>query len=217
MHSYQTSLQKVSLRTTQLTIESLKDRQQFSDPDRKAEKAGISSASWPISGVLWPSSIMMAALMENYEIDDLKILEAGCGLALSSLLIKQRGGNITTNDYHPVVFDFLKKNAIHNQLPLLPHYCSDWGKTSTHLGHFDLIIGSDLLYEPHHPELLSCFLARHTLPGSKVILIDPGRKQHQKFSRKMEALNFNTTIEIVEKILPDGIPFKGKLLTYKRL
>ena len=34
-------------------IRSLLDRQQYWDPDRCAERAGISSAAWPIFGVLF--------------------------------------------------------------------------------------------------------------------------------------------------------------------
>ena len=41
-------------------IRSLSDRQQFWDPDGQAERAGISSATWPIFGVVWPAGIALA-------------------------------------------------------------------------------------------------------------------------------------------------------------
>ncbi|MBC7376005.1 MAG: SAM-dependent methyltransferase, partial [Burkholderiaceae bacterium] len=38
-----------------LQLRTLIDRQQFWDPDGEAERAGISSSTWPLFGVVWPS------------------------------------------------------------------------------------------------------------------------------------------------------------------
>ena len=45
----------------------LRDNQQFHDPTGIAEKLGISSASWPIFGVIWPSGVVLAHLIHNYD------------------------------------------------------------------------------------------------------------------------------------------------------
>lgn len=37
-------------------VRTLRDKQQFSDINQLAENLGISSASWPIFGVVWDSS-----------------------------------------------------------------------------------------------------------------------------------------------------------------
>jgi len=39
---------------------SLRDKQQFEDINGEAEALGISSACWPIFGVLWPSGEVLA-------------------------------------------------------------------------------------------------------------------------------------------------------------
>jgi len=46
-----------------LIIRSLLDRQQFFDPDGDADRVGISSAAWPMFGLLWPSGSHLAARM----------------------------------------------------------------------------------------------------------------------------------------------------------
>jgi hypothetical protein len=46
-----------------LIIRSLLDRQQFADPLGLAERMGISSATWPLFGLLWPSGAQLAARM----------------------------------------------------------------------------------------------------------------------------------------------------------
>lgn len=70
-----------------LVIRSLLDRQQFSDPLGLAERMGISSATWPLFGLLWPSGALLAAHMAARVLrPGERILEIGCGLALASLV-----------------------------------------------------------------------------------------------------------------------------------
>lgn len=66
-----------------------------------ALRLGISSATWPLFGIVWASGTVLAHLMAEQEIDGLRILEVGCGIALASLVLNQRHANITATDYHP--------------------------------------------------------------------------------------------------------------------
>ena len=50
---------------------------------------------------------------------------------------------------------------------------------------FDLIIGSDLLYEYDRAELLASFVDQHAKPRCMVLILDPGRKHHSRFSNNM--------------------------------
>ena len=43
-----------------MVIRSLLDKQQFHDPLEAALRLGISSATWPLFGLLWPSGARMA-------------------------------------------------------------------------------------------------------------------------------------------------------------
>jgi len=90
-------------------IRALHDRRQFPDPDGCAERAGISSASWPIFGVVWPSGLALAEEMTRFPIEGKSILEVGCGLGLPSLVLQQRGADITASDYHPLAEEFLRR------------------------------------------------------------------------------------------------------------
>jgi hypothetical protein len=44
------------------------------------------------------------------DLEGKRILEVGAGLALASLVVHRRGGDITASDYHPLIPDFLKEN-----------------------------------------------------------------------------------------------------------
>ena len=81
---YATKLERVAIAGVEdLLIRSLLDRQQFSDPEGDAERLGISSAAWPLFGVLWPSAILLAErLVDRAVTPTERILEIGCGLGL---------------------------------------------------------------------------------------------------------------------------------------
>ncbi|WP_394789674.1 class I SAM-dependent methyltransferase, partial [Rhodoferax sp.] len=140
-----------------LQLRSLLDRQQFYDPLGEAEREGISSSAWPIFGLLWPSSRVLAHVMQSFELDGKRILELGCGLALASLVVHRRGGNITASDCHPLAAEFLRQNLQLNHLPGMKYQTGNWSRPNPLLERFDVIIGSDVLYDRGQPEVLSQF------------------------------------------------------------
>ena len=85
-----------------LIIRSLLDINQFHDPLDEALNLGISSATWPLFGLLWPSGARMAERMAQRTVTGERILEIGCGLGLTSLVAHRRGANITASDCHPL-------------------------------------------------------------------------------------------------------------------
>ncbi len=216
MHNYEIKLEKIRVGDADFVVRSLKDRQQFYDPHGICEKAGVSPATWPLFGVLWPSAIVLADIMDSYPIEGLRILEIGCGLALGSLVVHRRGGDVTASDYHPLAGSFLKENIALNHFPPLPFENSDWSKVNPTLGLFDLIIGSDVLYEPDHPKLISSFIDRHAKNDTKIIIVDPGRREHRQFTRMMVERGYDVRADRPDNELAREIGFKGKVLTFSR-
>ena len=148
-------------------IRSLSDKQQYADPQGLAELAGISSASWSLFGQLWPAGQILANAMSVIPIAGRRILEIGCGLGLSSLVLQRRAADITASDHHPLADSFLKHNADLNFLKRPTYVDLSWNKPHTTLGRFDLIIGSDILYERDHADMLSELIIRHAKPAAR--------------------------------------------------
>lgn len=194
----------------------LRDNQQFSDPNDEAKNLGICDTSWPLFGVLWPSSLVLANHMLDYDIAGKRILEVGCGIGLSSIVLNQRHADITATDYHPKVESFLNRNTQLNNNKDIHFERVDWNDDHSELGHFDLIIGSDLLYEDQHISLLARFINRHANPNCKVILVDPGRGRKNKISDKM--LKFGFTSQHIKPEQTDYLeqPFKGHIIKFTR-
>ena len=198
---------------------SLRDKQQFSDPFKEAEALGISDAQWSLFGVVWDSSQVLAERMQTFDIKGKRILEVGCGIALSSHLLNARCADITATDYHPEAGRFLTKNSVLNNEKEIPFLRTDWKTVNSGMGKFDVIIGSDLLYEQNHIELLSEFIQQHANQQCEVILVDPGRGNHAKFSKKMIEHGFShqqSKIDKTENSVDRTPNFKGVILSYER-
>lgn len=201
---------------TDIHLCTLRDNQQFHDPDDTAKDLGISSASWPLFGVIWPSSMVLAHYISKYPTGSRRILEIGCGMALTSLLLNKKHADITATDYHPEVGKFLLRNTLLNKDAPIAFERVDWANTQDTLGLFDLIIGSDLLYEDEHIDLLAAFIERHSNTACEVILVDPGRGRKNKLSTKMLEYGFKS-----DHIKPLETPyltneFKGHILRFIR-
>ena len=114
-------------------LKTLRNTQEYSDPDGLAAAAGISSANWSLFGVVWPSAIVLANHMFDYGYENLRILEVGCGIGLTSLLLNHLKADISAMDYHPEVATFLESNAELNGDPKIPFMRLDWNEVKAGL------------------------------------------------------------------------------------
>lgn len=216
MPGYETRKVEVRIGGDTFRLKALRDHQQFSDPHGHAERAGISSATWPHFGQLWPASWALAEAVQRADIDGLRILEVGCGLGLPSLVLQRRGADITASDHHPLVERFLDYNAALNRLPPLSYVELPWEEPAPELGRFDLIIGSDVLYERGHADLLAQLVARHARQRAEMLISCPGRGYRGRLGRALRAQGFRLT----EKPRPfeegEQPPYRGRLLRFVR-
>jgi len=241
---YEVKFQRVGVAGgADLQIRSLLDRQQFCDPEGLALAEGISSATWPLFGLLWPSAQKLADLMQAWELDGKRILEMGCGLALASLVGHRRGADVTASDCHPLAAGFMLENLRINGLLPLEYRHGRWGllpawdtpaaaaepastKVSPYTrmgiaapvqGRFDLIMGSDILYERDEAGTLPAFIEEHAAHACEVWVVDPNRGNRAHFHRHMAALGF-VLKEYALRLAatPAWAAYKGRMLSYQR-
>lgn len=216
MPGYAVSTSTIRIGSLDYRIRALSDKQQYADADGAAERAGISSATWPLFGVLWPAGAVLAEEMTHFPVAGKRVLEVGCGLALSSLVLQGRGADITASDHHPLAGQFLAANAILNGLPPIKFRVAQWSGPNPELGCFDLIIGSDVLYQRDHADLLAGFFAEHANPHAEILITDPGRNHGNALSRALEAQGYSCTQERRRFEASETAPFRGRLLGYRR-
>lgn len=231
---YQTLLRTIDVPGQKpLEIYTLLDRQQYYDPKGAAERLGICSAAWPLFGMLWPSGVQLAIKIAKKPVDPKqRILEIGCGLGIASLAAHRLGGNVTASDRHPMARHFLNKNLLNNNLPKMNYKYGQWGRTDPvsldDTGapmlsqRYDLIMGSDLLYEPSSPSQVAAFIHSHAAAKSEVWVMDPNRGYRNRFSRSMAEFGFS--LDQDKKIQrpfsysssEKTEPYSGRFLLYRR-
>jgi predicted nicotinamide N-methyase len=217
MSSLRLRYQTIEFRKVDIHLRTLRNNQEFLDIDGEAESLGISSATWPLFGIVWDAGKVLANHMLDYDIRDKRILEVGCGIGLASLLLNHRQADITATDYHPEAGRFLEENVRLNHGRAIPFVRTGWADGDEELGLFDLIIGSDVLYEGEHVALLSDFIHRHAKPHCEVVIVDPGRGHHARFSKRMEQLGYNHRQHRPGQPSYLSEPFSGQIIEYQRL
>lgn len=150
--------------------------------------------------------------MLSHDVTNKRILEVGCGIGLSSLLLNHTHANISATDNHPNTLEFLHFNALLNNDRTIPFKRMDWKELNNKLGKFDLIIGSDLLYESAHTELLSKFIDHHASDQCEVVIVDPNRGLQTKFIKMMNSLGYTQQEYISKNIIPYDESFKHILI-----
>jgi predicted nicotinamide N-methyase len=154
--------------------------------------------------------------MCSFDVAGKRILELGCGLGLSSLVLQRRRADITASDHHPLAESFLQHNATQNLLPHVRYADLRWEIPDDELGRFDLIIGSDILYEQGHAALLADMLIRHAKPAAEILITDPGRGNSAAFTRALLAQGYTVSEQRSRFDDADREPFRGRLLSYRR-
>jgi predicted nicotinamide N-methyase len=195
----------------------LRDRNQFGDEDQAAEKLGVSPASWPMFGMLWQAGEVLALYMADFELSGQRILEVGCGVGLASLVLNKRGADISATDYHPSAEAHLDYNSALNGDRKIPFLRSAWqDRAEESFGSFDVIIASDVMFEPDHAGQLVAFLQSYARPNCQIILADAGRGYRNAFIRSLTALGFSHEELPPLKPFTDAGNYKGKLLSFRR-
>ncbi len=128
---------------------------------------------------------------------------------------KQRA-NITATDYHPEAGKFLQRNTLLNDDRSIAYEQVDWADNGDNLGLFDLIIGSDLLYEDQHIDLLANFIESHSNSTCEVIIVDPGRGRKNKLSVRMAEFGYSSCHLKPSHTDYLDQEFKGHILKYER-
>ncbi len=162
----------------------------------------------PYFGVIWPSALALArwlAEIPSSQMMGRTVLELGCGLALPSLIAARRGAQATATDFHPEVPRFLSVNRLLNGAPV-EYVEADWLKDSCpelEGRTFDLVVGSDILYERHYAAPVARAFAQYGKPGATLLLADPGRPYLQAFHDEMKRLGLGLETRILKIDAPE--------------
>jgi predicted nicotinamide N-methyase len=83
-------------------------------------------------------------------------------------------------------------------------------------GRFDLIMGSDILYERDEAGTLPAFIEEHAAHACEVWVVDPNRGNRAAFHKAMHNNGFALTQTDLLTPLQDETPYRGRFLSYQR-
>jgi predicted nicotinamide N-methyase len=145
---------------------------------------------FPYGLILWASALGLAARLaseaERARLPGARVLELGAGVGLPGLVARQLGADVTQTDYQEAALGLAARNARQNGVTGIEHLLADWRAWPPDARCYDLVLGSDVLYERAlHDDLFRLF-PRLLRPGGRVLLSDPLRPQALAFVDRME-------------------------------
>jgi predicted nicotinamide N-methyase len=146
----------------------------------------------PYWAELWPSARALARWVGDRTLRGARVLELGCGLGLPSVAAALAGGRVLATDWSADSVDFTRRNAVGNGATL-EAAVMPWDDTEALVaaGPWDLVIGSDLLYERRNVALMLDLLEN---VADHAVIADPGRPASVEFAATAATLWDLTTI-----------------------
>jgi len=137
------------------------------------EEAFADDEFLPYWGELWPAGLALADALPP-RLDDVRVIELGCGLGLPSLVAAARGARVTAVDWAADAIALLHTNAAANGLAVDARV-RDWRELD---GDFDLALAADVLYEARNVEPLARVLPQL---ASEALVALAGRPHEAEF------------------------------------
>jgi predicted nicotinamide N-methyase len=152
-------------------------------PEESAELPDDGAVEWaplaPYWSVLWRSGVELARELDGEELDGLRVVELGCGLAVPGIAAARAGAEVLATDSDAEALELVAQNARANGVGVETAVV-EWAEPDDLISRapFDLVLAADVLYERASVALLLSLLPRL---GPEVWLADPGRPAADAF------------------------------------
>ena len=148
----------------------------------------------PYWATLWRSSLALAEtiLAGDHLQPGTRVLELGCGLGMCAAAACVKGARVTATDYQPDALLFTRLNCLQNAGREPDTELLDW-RTPPAGRSYDVLIGSDLVYEERaFDPLIGCFDSLLT-PEGRVLFAEPNRQIARPFYPRLERTGWHYT------------------------
>jgi len=169
--------------------------------------------AFPFGLLLWESAQALAeALADDKEsLAGRTVLELGAGVGLPGIVARWLGAAaVRQTDHISEALALCRANAEENGVGGIEVALANWDAwTDAHT--YDLIIGSDVIYERSAHAPLAAILDHNLAPGGRVLLADPGRQDTPLFLADLTATGWKSARRrrAVPALLPGGAESVG--------
>ena len=160
--------------------------------DLISEEDYVKDERLPYWADLWPSARILAEEVRTMRLEGQRVLELGCGMGLVAIAASMAGAAVTASDYYDDALLFARLNVAEATGATIATRMVDWSKMPADLGKFDVVLASDVLYEPRYAGLVARAIAATLARGGEAIVADPGRIALPSFRAEAEALGLTS-------------------------
>lgn len=142
---------------------------------------------FPYWSQIWPAAIALSKFLEKQPcyIENKKVLELAAGLGLPSLVAAQVAKAVYCTDYLFDAVDAIKRSILHNQFNNMSCGLLDWNNMPNPFPQADVVLMSDINYNPTDFETIYSILSNFLKQGSTVILSTPQRLLAKPFVEQL--------------------------------
>lgn len=180
-----------------ITLYAIADPDAMLDDDRLLEASHEQLPWHPYWVHAGAAALLLAEQLHGRRLDDIAVLDLGCGLGLTTVAAARQGAIVLACDHAPPAVEFTRLNAHAYLGGAVRAERFDW-RTDSLDQRFPLILGSDVLYNradlPHLNRLWRSSLA----PGGEVWLADPNRPLTRDLLRQLPTAGWHVRSEIKE-------------------
>ena len=172
------------------------------------------ASPFPYWAKVWPSAIALVKVLQTHPslIRDKTVLELGAGVGLPALMIADITNSIQISDYNLDAVELLRKNIEHLELENAEALKLDWNALPETI-HPEVIILSDVNYDPTQFKTLTKLIEKFIHQGSTVILSTPQRIMASPFVQKLEGYIIERHEALVDE---NGIPKEISILVLSK-
>jgi predicted nicotinamide N-methyase len=169
---------------------------------------------FPYWAKVWPSAIALLDVLKAHPhlIQNKHVLEIAAGIGLPSLMMADIAKSIQISDYDKEAVALLQKNIEYLQLQNAEALRLDWNALPETI-HPEVIILSDVNYDPTQFETLTKLIEKFIHQGSTVILSTPQRIMASPFVQKLEGYIIERHEALVDE---NGIPKEISILVLSK-
>ncbi len=176
--NYDTEIFPVKVGNCKLRFYKPKSIDGFINPDDPMD-------GFPLWAKIWEASAILVQHMADLAVaPKRRILELGSGIGVAGIAAARMGHAITLTEYDSDALNFLRANIRINNCKHVPVLHLDWFKPELE-GCFDLIIGSEVVYQERAVNALGDIFQKFLSPQGKVVLAERVRSTGAVFFEKM--------------------------------
>jgi predicted nicotinamide N-methyase len=138
--------------------------------DHLEQKGEAYIKEFPFWVKIWEASIVLAHHFVQIGLDKkMTVLEIGAGMGIAGLFLGAHGHKVTITDYEEDALELLQMNVELNGLTNVSVSKLDWHNPAL-TGEYDIVCGSELVYNETSIEPIIALLRRYLKPGGTVFL-----------------------------------------------